>query len=1034
MKGEGLPAAGRFGTLRGMRLARAAALPLRLAGARMRRHPLRWLLAAAGVAVAVALLGIAAGGGRIAGERAAHDLLGRIPATERRAQVTWAGGLTPGVEREARRALHAMSGGTVTSAVTLRTSRIGPHRTLAQLTGVAPLRSWLRLTSGRAPAGCTDRRCEVVQIGGAAVRDALVDPGVNIRVVGRGRLTSAVPLGFLPRPVRASQSADSRQPPIFATNDPGGLERLRGLASAYRTHVWSAAIVTAGVPTWRLGALSRRITAARSALEARDTGYTVSVPLGAFSAARARAHDAERRVALLAASAAILLLAFALLAAGAGRRDLNAEAERLARQGARRGQVGVLRVAEAAAPAAAGVLLGGAIAVAVTAARASHAGLPAGGLLARTLLGAHGLEALAACWAAAVIVIVAGGAWSSTGGRTGDVVAVAAVAAVALASARGQVSSSGLASDPLATMLPVLVCLVGGIVVLRLVPPVLRAAARAAPRRRAELRIAAVGLARAPGQPALTIAFVAVGVGVAVFALSYAGTLRRGERDAAAFRVPVDLTVTAGSDFVRPLSLAPLSRWTGLTGGGAALPVARRVATLPRGPNRVAVPLLGVPAAGLRDLRALRDGDLSASRASIAARLGSGGGLRGAALPAGAAALTVRARSTGDRVVLGAVIARRDGLVRTVPLGRTGPRARLLRAALPPADRGGRLAGLSATGDTGLLATRGHDLAESVAAPGVIAGHLTLGPVRAGGRTVTTLAGWVGRGAFRDPAGGGAAYRFDRSGAALLRPAQPTDAATLPVITDPATARDAGPDGRLALSVDDIAVPARVVGTARRFPTIGRASAGFVVAGEPALGAALDTAQPGSGEADELWLQVPAAHEAALRAALRQGPLGTLTVRSRRALQATLSGDPLARELIRILGLAGLVALALSAVGLVLAAAIQIRDESAELLDLEAQGAEPRTLRGTLRSRSALVAALGLVAGVALGAMLGRLVAATVSSTASSTTPDLPLVAVFPWGRVGLWLIAFALVSAVAILLVTRRAFSAGRALEVRTR
>ena len=31
----------------------------------------------------------------------------------------------------------------------------------------------------------------------------------------------------LPRPIRASQSADSRQPPIFATDDPAGLERLR---------------------------------------------------------------------------------------------------------------------------------------------------------------------------------------------------------------------------------------------------------------------------------------------------------------------------------------------------------------------------------------------------------------------------------------------------------------------------------------------------------------------------------------------------------------------------------------------------------------------------------------------------------------------------------------------------------------------------------------------------------------------------------------------------------------------------------------
>src|SRR5581483_9519508 len=98
-----------------------------------------------------------------------------------------------------------------------------------------------------------------------------------------------------------------------------------------------------------------------------------------------------------------------------------------------------------------------------------------------------------------------------------------------------------------------------------------------------------------------------------------------------------------------------------------------------------------------------------------------------------------------------------------------------------------------------------------------------------------------------------------------------------------------------------------------------------------------------------------------------------LTVTSHAETLAQLRADPLARgALITLAGTA--------AVALLLA-----------LLDLEAQGASPATIRRHLRLRSSLVAAFGILGGVALGAILSALVISLVSVTASAAEPEPPL-------------------------------------------
>jgi hypothetical protein len=1011
---------------------RGAAAVLALALARTRAAPGRALLAAAGVAVAVALLAGAAGGGAIAGERAAQRLLAGLPAADQRVALASTGRLPASEAHAADRALAATTGEPVTRAVVLRPVRLGPHGTAAQIAAIAPAARWLRLESGRLPRGCTPRRCEVVQVAGAPL-SALPGAGRELDVVGRARLTSAIPLGFRPRAGTAAGPESQGAAPLFVGGDPAGLERLPALAAVSRTHAWSAPLDLAGVASWDLGAAAARVARMRADLEATG-GWTVSAPLHGLDAARARADTARERVGLVAAAAAALLVAFAVVAAGALGRDLEAERRRLERRGARRWQLALLGLAEAAGPAAAGVVLGAAAGIAVTWLRARGAGLDPGALTAHALLTPAALAAASACWLAATLLLASGAAVRGrAAGRVGDALAIAAVAGLALALARGDVGAGALArgADPVAALLPALAGLAFGLALVRLAPPLLRGLGRAARPAPALLRTAALGVARSPRQAALTIAFVAVCAGLAMFAAGYRATLERGQRDEAAFRVPVDVTIAAGADFVSPARLASPHRWAQLAGGARVLPVVRQSGSVPRGATRVTLPVLGVPARGLGDLRGWERTGASAPATALAARLDGDGDATAAGtpvrIPRRAAAVALPATARGDALRLTLHVRGRDGRLVAIDLGRAGPAPRRLTAPVPGAARGGRIVALEATADGGLLATAGHQRAEGGTGADVVAGRLTLGALRAGGELVR-WDGWTAGGALRPPrpAGPGVRvpYAFDRPGSAVLRPPGSAVGAPIPVLADRATAAAAGPRGRLPLRVDGVPLTARVVGSLARLPGVGPDAAGFVVADRARLSAALDAARPGAGATGELWLAVTPAQERRLAVALDRPRLDGLTVTSRRAVEAQLRGDPLARELLGVLAAAALAGGLLAVGGLLLATWVAVRDESAELYDLEAQGAPPRTLRAVLWLRAMLLAALGAAGGVALGALLGALVAETVQATAATTVPVPPLTAVLPWTRWAAGLAVGALLAAAAVAIALARAFS----------
>ncbi len=460
--------------------------------------------------------------------------------------------------------------------------------------------------------------------------------------------------------------------------------------------------------------------------------------------------------------------------------------------------------------------------------------------------------------------------------------------------------------------------------------------------------------------------------------------------------------------------MASLSAWRRLT-GGTVLPVRRTEAAYVNGASSVAVPALGVPAEALARLHGWRASDGSASLHVLARRLRPPGPARvpGPAIPASARGLSVRAAAApGLAVDVTAVLRERDGLVHPVVLGTTGRRPALLRAQLPSRRRDGpwELEALALTEPAGLEATNGHQNGENAAAATRFATQLRLRDLRISdrtGRAIATvpLAQWrsVGAAGFPHGARDGLEVSFATTGSAgLLRPAQPSDDRPTPVLADPQTAAAASPGGLIPLTVDGLSVPARVVGVVRRFPTVPAGSAGFVIADEPTLAGALDAADPGQGEPDELWIATR--HTGRLRALVARPLYAQLSLSVRAQIERGLRAEPISRAIVgTLLAAAGLCAL-LAVVGLLVAMLGAARDERIEF-DLVALGVGPSGIRRELRLRLALAALAGVCAGVLIGVLITRLAVVTVRASGSGTVPHPALVTVAPWGQLAVWAI-----------------------------
>ncbi|HSO97611.1 MAG TPA: hypothetical protein VLP43_01560 [Solirubrobacteraceae bacterium] len=982
-----------------------------LIAAQARRWPARWLLPAFGIALAAGFAGTVRIEATVAATQSARTVLDRLGPLDRVVRVNWPGDVTPAVQTQALAALHGARLGSASQALVLNPVRLNGE--LVRPAAITPLARWA------APAPhdlCHPRVCPMRLVDRVLRRTTLTTFGVRIEVRGRTGLASPAPLGYVPAPT------DS-QPPVLLTGDLAGLDGLPGLSGIYRSRSWFSLLSTRGVNSWELPGLVRQLEQAQASLLVASPQFSFSAPFDALAAARAQANTAPRRLLLVGGGALAAVLMFVVLTGGSLRPALEEDLARLRLMGARPAHGLLFAAVQAAVICLPAVVAGAGLALGAGALLAEGAGVPVGPALTHSLLTPLGTLLAVGGWAAGTALLAL---CLLVPARTQIADGLALLALSVLIVALG----SGAEDSALALVLAPLSALAAGVLIVRIMRMLLPVAERGLRHGPVLARLAVVGLARGPAAPAIAIAFLAVSTGLGGFALALRTTLARNSADQASQQVPLDVLVGPTANFTRPLALAPLGRWQTIA-RGAVFPVRRTDATFQRGGASIAVPALGLSAGALPLIRGWRAGDLSAPPRMLAARLAPTGPARTSApvLPQRTRTLSLTIRSPQLDLSVTADLRDRAGDVVAVGLGTAGPHTAVVTGRVPPG--GWELEAFELSEPTGLQVTNDHQNGEGAAAATQRKVPVALGPALAAdgrGRRLlaVSLRGWRGVGAMSNPPAPRSAARFAFSESGLtgvVRPSQPGDPRPLPVLADSGTAAGALRGGRLALSIDGLPVNARVVGVLRRFPTVSSGSAGFVVADEAQLAAALDAQQPGQGRPDELWIATRDA--VGLRAALHRGALARLGVRFRVDIQRALSRAPTARAVLGTLIGAAALGAVLALIGLLVVIAGALRDRRIEQ-DLAGQGLGPRALASELRARVLLAGLLGVSCGLLVALALVRLAVRAVPSIGTVTTPDPPVIATTPLGAMAIWAVGI-LLCVIAMAWIATAGLRAGR-------
>jgi hypothetical protein len=959
-------------------------VPIRYALLRLRRHVPRTALVAVGIAVGAAVLAMTAVGSASVQDRAVQRALAQLAPSDRAIQAVWSG--VPAQSSLSYRQLDELARRTVTPLLGQPPFAVAVFRqatwggAFVNLGAVDGLRKWITLRSGRLPRTCTPTDCELIQIGGAPAQPKLP----FLHTVGRASFVPGAPL-------QAYFGSGGKRPPILLADGVLPFQRapLPDAPLIARTYGWIVPVAPRAIHDWQLAKLDARLGRAQETLERRSDIFTVAAPTGTMESIRATSRVAAQRLLILGGDAAVLLLGFAILASTRLRRDQQAVRERLTWAGASRSQILLVTGTEILGVTALATVAGWALGTAAGALLARHLGSPAGPILAHSVFTGPTLLAviaLGALTAAAMLVAVRADSVGAGGLRftVADAAALGALGAILLALARGKADASSLAdggTGVVLLLLPGLVLFVLAVVTARLLAPTLRGLEWSARRATPPVRVALLSLARAPGDVTLTVVFFVLSVGIAVFAIAYRTTLVDGQNEQARYAVPAPFV--AREDLGRLITV----QQAGLRGGEQVVRESGSVRSTP-------VTVLALSPAALRGIDGWRGDFSSHTPTQLAQSLGSrhprlaGIRLRDT--------LALPYVTTGDRVGVSAVVENRRGDFTQLQLGEHEAGSHATRVVLPPEARGGTLVALRLSFPTIAAFVAGHKEAET---------QLSVSDASKGTITLDRrFEGWFGpKGIAVD--GRTLHFVVNNAGDAVIRPHEPLEGELLPVIASPSVARAAGGDGVIALRAYNSVIPARIVATTRYFPSV---DGDVVIADRSSFLTVANTLEPGVATASETWLQRRPAHAL------------PLTVDSQRAQEHELTGDPLARGSIALLGITAIVALVLAGIGLVLTVVGDLRDEQGALVDLRAQGAGPRELRRHVLLRALVVGILGLAGGVAAGAIVGALVVSVVTVTAGAQSALPPLQLGFGWPVVLLAVAALALIAGAAAFAAAR--------------
>jgi hypothetical protein len=176
----------------------------------------------------------------------------------------------------------------------------------------------------------------------------------------------------------------------------------------------------------------------------------------------------------------------------------------------------------------------------------------------------------------------------------------------------------------------------------------------------------------------------------------------------------------------------------------------------------------------------------------------------------------------------------------------------------------------------------------------------------------------------------------------------------------------------------------------------------------------------GAGFPVEWWLDVDDAALAGILAERGDGPLRGATVLSRAETFERLSADPLALAMIGALSLGFVVAALFAVIGLVVSAAVSVRQRRTEFALLRALGLSPDQLSGWLWLENGSLVLVSLVCGTLLGLLIGWVVLPFVTVTQQAAVPFPPVVVEVPWAAIALLELASALALVATLFVLTR--------------
>ena len=176
----------------------------------------------------------------------------------------------------------------------------------------------------------------------------------------------------------------------------------------------------------------------------------------------------------------------------------------------------------------------------------------------------------------------------------------------------------------------------------------------------------------------------------------------------------------------------------------------------------------------------------------------------------------------------------------------------------------------------------------------------------------------------------------------------------------------------------------------------------------------------GAGFPVEWWLDVDDATLPGILAERGDGPLRGATVLSRAATFEQLSADPLALAMIGALSLGFVVAALFAVIGLVVSAAVSVRQRRTEFALLRALGLSPDQLSGWLWLENGSLVVVSLVFGTLLGLLIGWVVLPFVTVTQQAAVPFPPVVVEVPWAAIAVLELASALALVATLFVLTR--------------